>query len=54
VVLASGDLAHSTGPVARPDGTVGRRFYSTWRRERDGAWRVVFDDGYLLCPKPAA
>lgn len=54
VVLASGDLAHSTGPVARPDGTVGQRFYSTWRLERDGRWRVVFDDGYLVCAKPAA
>jgi len=53
VVLASGDLAHSTGPVARPDGFVGRRFYSTWRLERDGSWRVVFDDGYLICAKPA-
>jgi len=54
VVVASGDLGNSTGPVARPDGTVGQRFYSTWRLERDGAWRVVFDDGYPICAKPAA
>ena len=54
VVLASGDLAHSTGPVAAPDGSVGLRFYSTWRLERDGAWRVVFDDGYAICAKPSA
>jgi uncharacterized protein (TIGR02246 family) len=53
VVAGSGDLGSSTGPVARPDGTVGRRFYSTWRLERDGRWRVVFDDGYLICAKPA-
>ena len=52
VVAASNDLGHSTGPVARPDGFVGRRFYSTWRLERDGRWRVVFDDGYLICAKP--
>ena len=44
-VLDSGALAYSTGPVAAPDGSVFARFYSTWRREASGAWRIVFDDG---------
>jgi len=47
-VLDSGDLAYSTGPVAAPDGKVFTRFYSTWRREPSGAWRIVFDDGCSL------
>ena len=49
VVLASGTLAQSAGPVANPAGKVVGRFYSTWRLESDGRWRVVFDDGYDVC-----
>lgn len=48
-VLASGTLAQSIGPVSGPDGVVFGRFYSTWRLESSGIWRVVFDDGYDLC-----
>ena len=44
-VLASGELALSTGPVKNPDGVVTARFNSTWQRQPDGAWRVVFDKG---------
>ncbi|HEY5898905.1 MAG TPA: DUF4440 domain-containing protein [Burkholderiales bacterium] len=44
-VIDSGTLASSTGPVSSPDGKVFGRFYSTWRRESSGAWRIVFDDG---------
>ncbi len=47
-VLDSGDLAYSTGPVAAPDGKLFARFYSTWRREPAGTWRIVFDDGCNL------
>jgi uncharacterized protein (TIGR02246 family) len=47
-VLASGRLATTTGPVTMPDGTNPMRFYSTWRREDDGAWRIVFDNGYRV------
>lgn len=50
VVLASGTLAHSTGPVTGADGKVGTRFHSTWRLEPDGRWRVVFDEGTRVCP----
>lgn len=46
-VLASGDLALSTGPVRTPDGRLIAVFTSFWRREADGAWRIVFDRG---CP----
>ena len=49
VVLASGTLAQSAGPVSNPAGKVVARFYSTWRLESDGRWRVVFDDGYDVC-----
>jgi hypothetical protein len=37
--------------VGRED--VGR-FYSTWRLQSDGRWRVVFDDGYEVCESRAA
>ena len=47
-VLDSGGLAYSTGPVFDDEGKQFARFYSTWRREADGAWRIVFDDGCNL------
>ncbi len=49
-VLASGTLAHSSGPVLDPDGAQVATFNSVWRREADGAWRVVFDKG-CSCPR---
>ena len=52
LVEVSGDLAQSIGPVAAPGGKVVSRFYSTWRLESDGRWRIVFDDGYDLCDCP--
>jgi hypothetical protein len=45
----AGALAQSVGPVSNPAGKVVARFYSTWRLEDDGRWRVVFDDGYDVC-----
>lgn len=45
VVLESGDLALSSGPVLRPSGEQAGRFNSVWRLEADGEWRVVFDKG---------
>lgn len=44
-VLASGTLAHSSGPVFAPDGRRIATFNSIWRRDADGRWRVVFDKG---------
>ncbi len=48
-VLASGQLAHSSGPVLDPSGNPAGRFNSVWRREADGRWRVVFDRGEPPC-----
>jgi hypothetical protein len=32
-----------------PTGKVFARFYSVWRLEAPGVWRIVFDDGYTVC-----
>jgi ketosteroid isomerase-like protein len=47
-VLASGDLALSTGPVMVNDRVVGR-FNSIWRLEAPHTWRIVFDKGETVC-----
>jgi uncharacterized protein (TIGR02246 family) len=52
-VAGSGTLAQTTGPVFAPDGKLIARFYSTWRLDPDGQWRIVFDDGYDVCGCPA-
>jgi ketosteroid isomerase-like protein len=44
-VLASGQLALSTGPVRNPKGEVIARFNSIWQRQGDGRWLVIFDKG---------
>ena len=49
VVLDSGTLALSTGPVRNAAGKLFARFQSTWRLESDGVWRVVFDRGNPVC-----
>lgn len=49
VVIESGDLALSTGPVYGPDGERVGTFNSTWRHEADGVWRVLFDVGCPPC-----
>ena len=46
--LPDGQLAYSTGPV-HVKGKLVARFASTWRREADGRWRVVFDNGSDVC-----
>lgn len=48
-VLASGTLALTSGPVLNRDGGQIGTFNSIWRREQDGAWRVVFDKGCPVC-----
>jgi len=42
---ADGRYAISTGLVHDPAGKVTGRFTSIWRKEADGAWRVVADQG---------
>lgn len=49
-VLASGDLALSTGPVRDASGKTVAAFSSIWRRDRSGKWRIVFDRGNDICP----
>jgi ketosteroid isomerase-like protein len=44
-VLGSGNLALSSGPVLDPQGMQIGTFNSTWRRDADGVWRIVFDKG---------
>ena len=48
-VLDSGTLAISTGPVKDPSGKVFATFYSIWRQEAPGVWRIVFDKGNVVC-----
>ena len=48
-VLASGTLAESVGPVFNAGGKLVARYYSTWRQEEPGRWRIVFDNGYDVC-----
>lgn len=45
VVLESGELALSSGPVLDPSGQEIGRFTTIWRKDEDGEWRVVFDKG---------
>ena len=52
VVNATGTLAATKGPVFDPAGKPIAEFRSTWRREADGTWKVVFDDGTCLCRQP--
>lgn len=49
VVGASGTLGLTSGPVYDPDGTRSGTFTSTWRREKDGSWKIVLDSGCPLC-----
>jgi ketosteroid isomerase-like protein len=53
VVLDSGTLALSSGPVYDPAGKQVATFNSIWRREPNGRWRIVFDKGSNACNCPA-
>jgi ketosteroid isomerase-like protein len=52
VVLESGTLELSTGPVFNPAGEQVATFTSIWRREATGQWQVVFDKGCKACVCP--
>ena len=49
VVLDSGTLALSSGPVRDPDGKQVATFNSVWRLEQDGTWQIIFDKGSNNC-----
>jgi len=49
VVLDSGTLALSSGPVRNPAGKDVATFTSIWRLEAPGKWRIVFDKGNDIC-----
>jgi ketosteroid isomerase-like protein len=54
VVLDNGQLAQTKGPVFDPAGNTIAEFRSTWRRDADGSWKIVFDDGAAHCGVPAS
>ena len=41
----SGTLGLSTGPVFDEAGKQTGTFSSIWRREKDGGWKIIFDNG---------
>ena len=45
VTNAPGDLGFSSGPVFDEAGAQIGTFTSTWRRQPDGSWRILFDGG---------
>ena len=49
VVLESGTLALSTGPVKNAEGKQVASFTSIWRLEESGDWRIIFDKGCEVC-----
>ena len=58
-VSAAGDLGYSTGPYLREGRGPQRRpaqhglFFSIWKRQADGGWKVAIDCG-IETPQPAA
>jgi len=49
VVLDSGTLALSSGPVYDPSGKQIATFNSIWRLEPGGKWQIIFDKGSRVC-----
>lgn len=49
VVLGSGTLASTSGPVFDPSGKRTGTFNSVWRKDVDGKWRIIFDSGCPAC-----
>lgn len=49
VTNAAGDLGFSNGPVFDEAGVQIGTFTSTWTRQPDGSWKILFDGG-SACP----
>jgi ketosteroid isomerase-like protein len=49
VTNAAGDLGFSSGPVFDEAGVQIGTFTSTWARQPDGSWKILFDGG-SACP----
>jgi ketosteroid isomerase-like protein len=49
-VTLDGAFGYTEGPVRSPEGATVLRFHSTWRREPDGRWLILFDNGSRHCP----
>jgi len=54
VVLADGNLALSTGPVFNKQGKLTAFYTSTWRKQSNGVWKIIFDKGNKACPSVSA
>ena len=50
LVIEGGNLALSTGPVRNEAGEIFSYYTSTWRKNADGKWKVIFDKGQKYCP----
>lgn len=48
-VAAAGTLGYTEGPVTASSGASELRFYTTWQRQAQGSWMVIFDNGYQVC-----
>ena len=53
-IARSGDIGFTTGPVLSGDETeVALHYFTVWRRQRDGAWKWIFDGGVRVAdPAP--
>jgi ketosteroid isomerase-like protein len=49
ILLKSGSLALTYGPVWAPDGRRTATFSSVWRKDPDGKWRVALDKSCRAC-----
>ena len=50
----AGTMGLSTGPVKDENGTPTGTYSSIWRRDTDGQWRIIFDNGCNCVPSPPA
>ncbi len=49
MVLDSGNLAYSTGPVKDDKGVVNFYYSSVWRKNDQGEWKIILDKGQKVC-----